>query len=105
MQWSYLIGLSVAIGCLVLIDCLQKLAFFYHARRSALTIGIAMGVFIVWDLIGIRLGIFFSGHSPYALSFMLLPEFPLEELFFLLLFCYVTLLTYRFVRTKWKHIS
>lgn len=105
MQWSYLIGLILVIGCLILIDHRKKLAFFYDARRSATTIAISMGFFILWDLLGITLGVFFSGHSAYALPFTISPEFPIEELFFLFLFCYITLLVYRFVRTSWKHIS
>lgn len=105
MQWSYLIGLIIAIICLILIDYRQKLAFFYDACRSSMTVGLMMAIFIVWDLIGINVGIFFSGHSHFALSFMILPEFPIEELFFLFLFCYITLLIYRFVRSSWKHIS
>jgi lycopene cyclase domain-containing protein len=102
MQWLYLIGLIVAIGCLMLIDWRSKLVLWHDLRRSLMTIGLSMAVFIIWDLFGIQLGIFFSGHSPYALDFMLLPDFPVEELFFLFLLCYLTLLIYRLVRTKWK---
>ena len=105
MQWAYLTGLVIAIGCLVLIDRRKKLALFYDAKRSLIVIGIAMAIFIIWDLFGIDLGIFFSGGSTYASNIMLLPEFPIEELFFLFLFCYLSLLVYRFVRTTWKHIS
>lgn len=105
MQWSYLIGLTIAIACLTVIDYRKKLAFFYDARRTRMTVGLMMAIFILWDLIGINLGIFFSGHSQFALSFMILPDFPIEELFFLFLFCYITLLIYRFVRSSWKHIS
>jgi lycopene cyclase domain-containing protein len=105
MQWAYLIGLVVSIFCLGLIDYRKKLAFFYDAKRSLIVIGISMAVFIIWDLFGIDLGIFFSGNSPYSSNIMLLPELPIEELFFLFLFCYITLLVYRFVRKTWKHIS
>jgi lycopene cyclase domain-containing protein len=105
MQWAYLIGLTIAIICLVLIDWRKKLALFYDYKRSLSVIAIAMIFFIIWDLFGIDLGIFFSGNSVYASHIMLLPDFPIEELFFLFLFCYLTLLIYRFVRKTWVRIS
>ena len=103
-HWFYLLALCVSIGGLVLLDWRYKLAFWHDARRTALTVGIAMAVFIVWDLIGIGLGIFFKGHGAYMLPVELLPEFPIEELFFLFLLCYVTLLIFRGFG-KWRRIS
>jgi len=96
----YLIGLLVTIGCMVLIDYRFKLAFFHNAKQTALTLIVAIGLFIVWDVIGIRLGIFFHGGSELTLPIRLANEFPLEELFFLLLLTYVTLIVYRFLRTR-----
>jgi len=105
MQWFYLIGLIIAICGILAIDWRHKIAFFLDARRSALAIGIGMALFIVWDLLGIHLGIFFSGSSPFALPFMIVPDFPIEELFFLFLLCYVTLVIYLGVRRVWTPIS
>lgn len=93
----YLAALCVAIACLVLIDYRYKLAFFAHARRTVLTLAVAIGLFVVWDILGIQLGIFFHGGSTLTLPFRLVPEFPLEELFFLFLLTYVTLIVYRFL--------
>ena len=95
MMWSYLSGLMIALGCLSLIDRKLKLAFWYDARISLQTIAATVGIFVVWDLLGIALGIFYSGGSAYSLPFMILPEFPIEELFFLVLLSYTTLLLYR----------
>lgn len=97
MEWLYLIGLSIGIAGLGLIDWRYKLAVFSsERRRSLITIAIVVGLFIVWDALGIFLGIFFHGGSPYSLSLRLAPEFPLEELFFLTLLCYNALVVYRF---------
>jgi len=93
----YLIGLCAAILCLGLIDWRYKLAFFHDAKRTGLTLAVAIGLFIVWDILGIRLGIFFSGPSSLVLPFRLAPEFPVEEIFFLFLLTYVTLIVYRFL--------
>ena len=96
----YLLGLCGAIACLMLIDYRYKLAFFYDKRRTITTLAAAIGLFIIWDILGIRLGIFFSGPSQLVLPVRLAPEFPLEELFFLLLLTYVTLVVYRFLHRK-----
>lgn len=100
MMFLYLIGLIVAISCLVLIDYRYSLALFYDRRRTIMTLITAIGLFVIWDILGINLGIFFHGGSPFSLPFRLLPEFPIEELFFLLLLTYVTLIVYRFIEQR-----
>jgi lycopene cyclase domain-containing protein len=62
------------------------------------TVVVAMLIFIVWDYFGISLGIFFHGGSQYTLPLRLAPEFPLEELFFLFLLTYSTLIIYHGVQ-------
>jgi len=100
MQWFYLIGLVISIACLVVIDRRFKLAFFYDARRTATTLAITIWLFVVWDIFGIQLGIFFHGGSDYTLPVRIIPEFPIEELFFLFLLTYVALLVYRFAEKR-----
>jgi len=100
MQWFYLIGLLASIGALVLVDYRFKLAFFHDLKRTTLTLLVALWLFIVWDVFGIKLGIFFHGNSQFTLPFRIIPEFPIEELFFLFLLCYVALLVYRFIESR-----
>ena len=100
MQWLYLAGLIIAIGCLVIVDYKFKLAFFYQWQRTLMTLLVAIWLFIVWDIFGIKLGIFFHGDSQFSLPIRIIPEFPLEELFFLFLLTYATLLIYRFVQKR-----
>lgn len=94
-MFAYLAGLFVSLCGLVTLDWRHRLAFWYDARRSAWTLCIAVIIFIIWDVLGIALGIFFHGGSPWTLPLRIAPEFPIEELFFLILLCYVTLLLYR----------
>lgn len=101
MEWVYLIGLLVGIGGLIIIDGRWKLAFWKDTKRTAATIATAILIFILWDFLGISLGIFFHGGSAYTLPFRLAPEFPLEELFFLFLLSYSTLIIYNGVQ-KWR---
>lgn len=97
MEFAYIIGLTVALGGLTLIDWRYKLAWFYAPKRTGLTLAVAIAAFIIWDIMGIWLGIFFHGGSEWALPLRLAPEFPLEELFFLALLTYNTLIVYRYV--------
>jgi len=103
-HFFYLFALIISIGGLLLIDRRLKLAFWHDKRRTALTLGIGILVFIMWDIVGIKLGIFFKGAGEYMLPFQIAPEFPIEELFFLFLLCYVTLLLFRGLG-QWKRIS
>lgn len=100
MEWLYLASLSVSIAGMAIIDRRYKLAYWHDRRRTLLTLGIAVAVFIIWDILGIALGIFFHGGSQFTLPYRLLPEFPVEELFFLVLLCYCTLVIYRGAQ-KW----
>ena len=87
MQWIYLVALMVSVTGLATIDWRYKVAFWYDAKRTILTIATAVVIFVIWDVLGIALGIFFHGGSQYSLPFRLMPEFPIEELFFLVLLC------------------
>jgi lycopene cyclase domain-containing protein len=87
---------------LLAIDVRYRLAFWHDAVKTAKVIVVAMGAFIAWDIIGIRLGIFYKGTSTFMLPFVIAPEFPLEELFFLFLLTYVTLLIHLGAQ-RWQH--
>lgn len=104
MQWLYLIALVVSIAGLATLDWRHKVAFWHDTKRSALTIGAAVAIFVIWDGLGIAFGIFFHGGSRYALPYRIAPEFPVEELFFLVLLCYTTLMIYRGA-SRWRHTS
>ena len=98
MQWYYLIGLLIGISGLLLIDCRWKLAFWRDSKRTALTLLVAVLVFVLWDFFGIYVGVFFHGGSDYSLPFRLAPEFPIEEIVFLFLLTYSTLIVYHGVQ-------
>lgn len=104
MQFAYLFVLLFSLAGMATLDWRHKLAFFYDSRRTLITLAIGVGVFIVWDIFGIALGIFFSGHSPYMSGWYLGPEFPVEELLFLTFLCYFTLTMYRLLEEKWQRI-
>jgi lycopene cyclase domain-containing protein len=105
VQWLYLIGLLVGIGGLLTVDHRWKLAFWRDAKRTSLTVIVAVLIFNVWDFFGIFLGIFYHGGSPYSLPFRLAPEFPIEEIVFLFLLSYCTLILYHGVQAWRSRIS
>lgn len=101
MSLMYLGALLLSIGGVALLDRRFKLAFWYDRKRTAITLAIGLAVFTVWDLVAIYLGIFLHGGSPYSLPFTLLPQFPVEEIFFLALLCYCSLTLYRGAEKLW----
>ncbi len=101
MEFAYLGGILVGIAGMAIIDWRYKLAFWHSPRRTSATLLTALAIFILWDFFGISLGIFKHGGSPYSLPVTLFPEFPIEEIFFLFLICYTTLVIFNGV-TKWR---
>ena len=90
----YLAALTVSLLGMGLIDFKHKLAMFSQPVRSAITIALAVTVFLIWDLVGISQGIFFRGEGPYLTGITIAPELPIEEVFFLTLLSYTILIAY-----------
>lgn len=103
-QYSYLIALSISIFGMAVIDRRLKLSFWEDGFRASLTIIISVSVFIIWDLMGIKLGVFFSGGCEYMMPYFIVDQFPIEEIFFLILLTYSTLNIYQIGRRLWPHI-
>ncbi|MCU1513090.1 MAG: lycopene cyclase protein [Microbacteriaceae bacterium] len=87
----YLLGLLVALTGMVLLDRRFGLFFWKDARRATIVLVLGVLFFVAWDLSGIGLGIFFRGETVFMTGLQLAPEFPLEEVFFLTLLCYLAM--------------
>lgn len=92
MGFVYVGALLVSITGLAILDWRYRVALFRDARRTLATVGVGVVVFLLWDLAGVLLGIFFRGDAPYMTGILVGPEIPIEEVFFLILLCYQTLL-------------
>ena len=90
----YFTAILFSLGGLVTLDLRFSLALRQQTRRTLLTLGVGVLVFLAWDLLGIGAGVFFEGDSGLLLGINLLPNLPLEEIFFLLLMNYTILLGY-----------
>ena len=92
MNFVYLTALSVSLAGLGLIDAKYKLAFARNPKAAIVAMLIPYLLFVIWDTAGIALGIFFKGQSAFLSGILLAKDFPLEEVFFLALLCYSTLI-------------
>ena len=97
MTFVYLGVLVAGIACMVLLDRRFRLVFWsaeVGAARAALVLAAGVVFFLVWDLAGIGLGIFFRAENAVSTGILLAPELPLEELVFLTFLAYLTLVLY-----------
>ncbi|MBO3083315.1 lycopene cyclase domain-containing protein [Cellulomonas fengjieae] len=101
MTVAYLGALLLSLGGLTLLDRRFRLAFWAEPARAAWTVGIGVVGFLLWDGLGLVLGIFARGDSPHMTGLLLAPELPVEEAFFLALLCYTGLLTWRAL-DRWR---
>lgn len=101
MKGAYLLFIIIVMLCLFLVDYRYKLVYFSQKKQAVRSVFVAVCLFIVWDLLGIILRIFYIGSSNHLLG-LRIGQFPLEELFFLTLLCYQSLLVFRYLQTRGK---
>lgn len=95
---AYLGVLLVSLGCMLLLDHRWRLLLWADARRGAVVLLLAMAFFLAWDVVVLELGMYRRGESPAMTGVELAPELPLEELFFILFLCYLTLVLHGLLR-------
>ncbi|MFB2585040.1 lycopene cyclase domain-containing protein [Herbiconiux liukaitaii] len=91
----YLLALLVSLTGMVVLDRRFGLFFFHRPVRAAVVLVTGVLFFVVWDLFGIGLGIFFRGETSFMTGVQVAPELPAEEIFFLTLLCYLTMNVFR----------
>jgi lycopene cyclase domain-containing protein len=94
MTWLYLAALLFSLMGMVVLDRRFRLFFWADARRAAIVLPAGVLFFLLWDLAGIGLGIFFRGPSPLVTGLVVAPELPVEEIAFLTLLCYLTMIVF-----------
>lgn len=91
MSFAYLGALLIALAGMVLLDRRFALFFWRNARRAAVVLVAGVAFFLLWDLAGIGLGVFFRGETPFMTGLVIAPELPIEEVLFLTLLCYLSM--------------
>lgn len=104
--WFYALVLLFSLLGLTIADWRWRLVVFGHddnedrvRRRAALTtLVIMVGAFLLWDVLGIGLGIF-STNPRYVIGLTIVSRnLPIEEIGFLILLNYFTLLVVAFMQ-------
>ena len=94
MSFFYLSAILTSILGLALLDYRHSLAFA-KPKKHFLLIAIPVLFFLAWDEVGITLGVFFRGTTPILTGILVYEELPLEEIFFLIVLSYTSLLLLR----------
>ena len=94
VNFAYLGALLISITGMVVLDRRFRLFFWRDARRAAIVLPLGVIFFLLWDVGGIMLGIFFRGVTDFMTGLLIGPELPIEEVFFLTLLCYNTMIAY-----------
>jgi len=87
----YLTLLLVSLAGVTALDLRHRLFLGRDPGRALIVLGVGVAFFLLWDLAGIGLGIFFRADGPFATGILLAPELPLEEPVFLLFLCELTM--------------
>ncbi|WP_402462864.1 lycopene cyclase domain-containing protein [Isoptericola aurantiacus] len=86
------LGLLVgALACMALVDHRARLVLWSgRPWRAAVVLVVGAALFLGWDVVAIGAG-FYSRGGAAMTGVELRPHLPLEELFFIVFLCYVTL--------------
>jgi len=101
LTFVYLGLLLISITGVALLDFRHRLAFAVKPKAAALVLAISTAFFLGWDALGVTLGIFFRGQTELLTGVLIAPEIPLEELFFLILLSYSTLIAFTAIE-RWR---
>ena len=94
-QWAYLAVLVLGLGCMVLMDRRWGLVLWADARRAAVVLTVGVALFLSWDVAALRLRLYRGGESTAMTGVQVAPDLPVEEIFFILFLCYLTLVLHR----------
>src|SRR5690606_23805910 len=91
MSLLYLLAVVVSMLCMGLVDRRWRLFLFRRAVPALLVVAAGVGYFLLWDVVAIEQGMYVRGESPAMTGIEVAPELPLEELFFIVFLCYITM--------------
>jgi lycopene cyclase domain-containing protein len=98
MSVLYLLAIVGSTLCMGLVDHRWRLFLFARPARAVAVVGCGLLFFLVWDVVAIGLGVYERGDSAAMTGVEVADELPLEELFFIVFLCYLTMVVHRLVR-------
>lgn len=96
-HYFYICILVFSIAGLVLADWRYKLAFWHDKVASTKAIGFTMLLLLIFDIAGVVNNIFYTNQDYVVRLNVFSPNLPVEEILFLFMLCYVTLILYRII--------
>lgn len=94
MPFIYLAAILAAEFCMLLIDRRWRLFVFDDTKRALLILAAGTAFFLLWDLVGIALGVFARGASAIMTGWEIIPHLMVEEPFFLVFLCHFTMILF-----------
>ena len=91
----YLAAIIGSTLCMGLVDRRWRLFGFDRPRFALGVVAAGVAFFLTWDVVAISLGVYERGDSPAMTGVEVADELPLEEIFFVLFFCYLTMVLHR----------
>lgn len=88
---AYLAVQAVSFAGIAVIDHRWTLAFFRARAATVLAVTAAVTLFLTWDVLGVRSGVFFRGQTDFMTGLLVAPEIPVEEVVFLAFLSYLAL--------------
>ena len=82
------------------LDRKYKLVLFRDHLNAIAVLMVSIFILLIADLVGIWAGIFSSGASKYMTNIYLAADLPIEELFFLFLLTYCSMVVYSFLEVR-----
>lgn len=95
--YTYLSLLLISLIGLFYFDYKKKFVIFAKNGSSLRDIVFASSLFLIIDIIGVVNNIFYS-NPKYIIGVHVFPGVPIEEIFFLFLFSYFSLIVWRFFK-------
>ena len=84
---AYLAVQALSFAGILVIDHRWRLAAFRAPAATALAVTAAVALFLTWDVLGVRSGVFFRGTTDFMTGLLIAPEIPVEEVVFLAFLC------------------
>lgn len=97
-HYFYLVVLLIGIGGLTLADWRLQLVFFDNFIPALKSISILVVILLAADIAGIKLEIFSTNQNFVTGIHIFTPNLPIEEIFFLFLLSYLTLVLYQIIK-------
>lgn len=102
---AYLAVQAVSFAGILVIDHRWRLAAFRAPAATVLAVTAAVALFLTWDVLGVRSGVFFRGVTDFMSGLAVAPEIPLEEVVFLAFLSYLALVCATGVSKAVEHLS